>query len=311
MLPDASLDLLCLGEPLMELNQVRGVDHYLPGFGGDTSNCAVAAARQGARVGYVTAVGEDTFGNAFLKLWNTEGIDTSCVLRTPDAHTGLYLVSHSKAGHEFSYFRSGSAASRLTPEALPENQIAATRIFHASGISQAISTSACDAVFHALALAQQHRVRISYDPNLRLKLWPLNRARAVIHEAMRQCDIALPGIEDAKLLTGLEQPEAIVEFYLKLGAELVALTLGPEGVLVATTEQQQRILGYAVESVDATGAGDTFDGAFLAELASGRDPFVAARYANAAAALATTGYGAVAPMPTRSQVEAFLNHPNA
>ena len=306
-MPDASLDLLCLGEPLMELNQVRGAKHYLPGFGGDTSNCAVAAARQGARVGYVTAVGEDTFGNAFLGLWKTEGIDTSCVLRTPESHTGLYLVSHSEDGHEFSYFRSGSATSRLTPEDLPENRISATRILHTSGISQAISTSACDTVFHALELAQQQGVRISYDPNLRLKLWPLDRARAVIHEAMRQCSIALPGIEDAKLLTGLEQPKAIVDFYLNLGAEVVALTLGPEGVLVATPEQRQQIPGYQVESVDTTGAGDTFDGAFLAELASGRDPFAAARHANAAAALATTGYGAVVPMPTRSQVETFLN----
>lgn len=291
----------------MELNQVRGAEHYLPGFGGDTSNCAVAAARQGARVGYLTAVGEDTFGNAFLELWNSEGIDTSGILRTPEAHTGLYLVSHSEAGHEFSYFRSGSAASRLTPENLSESRIASTHIFHASGISQAISPSACDAVFHAFELARQHGVRISYDPNLRLKLWPLNRARAVIHEAMRQCDIALPGLEDAQLLTGLDSPDQIVDFYLNLGAEVVALTLGPDGVLVATAEQRQKIPGYAVASVDATGAGDTFDGAFLTELASGRDPFAAARYANAAAALATTGYGAVGPMPTREQVDGFLN----
>ncbi len=88
--------------------------------------------------------------------------------------------------------------------------------------------------------------------------------------------------------------------------QIVALTLGAAGTLVATPAERQLIAGRKVDAVDATGAGDTFDGAFLAELAAGRDPFMAADYANAAAALSTMGYGAVAPMPRREQVEAFL-----
>ena len=98
----------------------------------------------------------------------------------------------------------------------------------------------------------------------------------------------------------------IVDFYLKLGASIVALTLGHKGTLVATKCKRKLIAGKKVDAVDATAAGDTFDGAFLARLIEGDDPFDAAEYANAAAALSTMGYGAVAPMPTKAQVLEFI-----
>lgn len=298
--------IVCLGEPLLEFNQVKGQPYYLPGHGGDTSNCAIAAARQGAAVGYVTQVGVDEFGDSFLRLWAEENVDVSQVNRHPAAHTGIYFVTHNERGHAFTYLRSGSAASRMRDADVPEAYIAGAEILHVSAISQAISASATDAVFRAIGIARENGTRVSYDSNLRLKLWPLDRARAITHEAMRQCDIALPGMEDALLLTGLKAPEAVVDFYLDLGAETVALTLGEAGTLVATRNQRERVPGYPLTAVDATAAGDTFDGAFLAELAAGRDPFAAARYANAAAALSTQGYGAVTPIPRRAEVTAFL-----
>lgn len=299
------MDLLCFGEPLIEFNE-QPDGRYLPGHGGDTSNCAIAAARSGAAVAMFTHLGADTFGDSFIELWSREGVDHSTVRRDPAAHTGLYFVSHGPEGHRFSYMRKGSAASRVTSADLPEAAIRAARILHVSGISQAISDSAADAVFAAIAIARAAGNRISYDTNLRLKLWPLARARAVTHAAMAMCDIALPGLDDARALTGLETPDAIADFYLGLGPRLVALTLGAEGTLVATPDRRERVPARRVVAVDATAAGDTFDGAFLAELAAGRDAFAAARYANAAAALSTQGYGAVAPMPRRAAVEAFL-----
>jgi 2-dehydro-3-deoxygluconokinase len=146
---------------------------------------------------------------------------------------------------------------------------------------------------------------VSFDTNLRLRLWPLDRARACIHAAVGCSDIVFPSLDDARVLTGLEEPGAIADFYLRL-CPLVLLKLGPDGVLVATREGQQRIPGFRVEAVDATGAGDTFAGAFLARRARGESLDQAARYANAAAALSTQGYGAVAPIPREDAVMAFL-----
>ena len=298
-------ELLCLGEPMMEFNrQPHGL--YLAGHGGDVSNCAIAAARQGAKAGITTHLGADSFGDSFIELWTAEGVDCSTVRQVSDAHTGVYFVSHGDSGHEFTYLRSGSASSRMEPEDLPAEALKAARILHVSGISQAISSSATDAVFAAIDLVRETGGRISYDPNLRLQLWPLARARAVIHAAMARCHYALPGLDDARQLTGLEDPDAIADWYLNLGAGVVALTLGMEGTLVATPGRRVRVRGRRVSAVDATAAGDTFDGAFLARILLGDDPVTAARYANAAAALSTQGFGAVAPMPCRADVEAFL-----
>ena len=307
-------DLLCFGEPMLELNQQpAGPDGrllYLEGHGGDASNAAIAAARSGASVGMVAAIGQDRPGDAFMELWAREGVDTATVLRRAEAPTGLYVVTHDARGHDFTFYRQGSAASRYRPEEVPEAAIRAARVLHVSGISQAISDSACDAVFHAIAVARAAGVQVSYDTNLRQRLWPVARARAVIHAAIASADLAFPSLEDATALTGLQAPEAITDFYLRLGCRVVLLKLGAAGVLVATWSKRVLVSGLQVAAVDATGAGDTFAGAFLARHLEGADPVAAARYANAAAALATTGYGAVAPIPRRAAVEARMSPPN-
>ncbi|MBK1658186.1 sugar kinase [Paracraurococcus ruber] len=303
-------DLLCMGEPMLELNaQPPGPDGrrlYLEGHGGDTSNAAICAARQGASVGYITAIGEDRPGDSLLALWAAEGVDTATVIRRAEAPTGLYLVTHDAGGHAFTFYRSGSAASRYAVAEVPEAAIRAARILHVSGISQAISTSACDAVFHAIATAKAAGVKVSYDTNLRLPLWPRERAAATIHAAIAQADIALPSFDDARVLTGLAAPEAIAEFYLRLGCPLVLLKQGKDGVLLATPEGRSTIPPCRVQAVDATGAGDAFAGAFLARTLAGDPPLAAARYANACAALSTTGFGAVAPLPRPDAVRALL-----
>ena len=123
---------------------------------------------------------------------------------------------------------------------------------------------------------------------------------------MSYCPIALPSFDDACVLTKLDEPDAIVDFYLNLGAEIVALKIGARGVLVATPNGRQTIAPFKVASIDANAAGDTFAGAFLSELNRDRDPFQAARYANAAAAISTTKSGAVASIPDRETVLAFM-----
>jgi len=303
------VEILAMGEAMVEFNATGPAEEgtrYVQGFGGDTSNAAIAAARQGAAAGYLSAVGEDFLGEALLALWRREGVDASLVKGDPSAPTGIYFVTHGRAGHSFTYCRTGSAASRLAPADVPEAAIADVKILHVSAISQAISASAEAAVEHAIACARRHGVAVSYDTNLRLKLWPLERARATIHATLAKADIALPSLEDARLLCGLQEPDAIVDFYLALGTPLVALKLGSAGSLVATRDRRRHIPGHAVAAVDATGAGDTFAGAFLARLTAGDDPLRAATYANAAAALSTTGYGAVAPIPTRAEVKRLL-----
>jgi len=303
-----AFDILCLGEAMVEFNQTGGAgsDQYLRGFGGDTSNCAIAAARQGAKTAYCTLLGQDPFGDLLLDLWRTEGVDTGTVGLRADAPTAIYFVTHGEKGHTFTYYRKNSAASRIAPADLPGDSLEATKLLHVSGITLAVSASMRETAMAAIARMRKAGRLVSFDTNLRLKLWPIEDARTHIHAALKQSDIALPSLEDATALSGLSDPLAILDFYRQMGIPLVVLKCGADGVLVANEKGRWRLKGHRVPTVDATGAGDCFDGAFLAELVRGADPLDAVTYANAAAALTTIGYGAVAPIPRRAAVEAFF-----
>jgi 2-dehydro-3-deoxygluconokinase len=303
-------DVVALGEAMVEFNQTRaGEPHYQQGFGGDTSNAIIAAARAGARTAYLTRLGADAFGNSLRGLWAQEQVDTHAITPDASAATGIYFVSHGPQGHEFSYLRAHSAASRMDPawlQGAPASCIAHAHWLHVSGISMAISDTACDTVFAAMALARAAGTRVSLDANLRLKLWPLARAQACIRQAIGLCDVFLPSYDDMVTLTGLTDAHAIVDWSHAQGARQVVLKLGAEGALVSHAADATRstVQGHNVTAVDATGAGDCFSGNLLARLAKGDSLLAAAHYANAAAALTVQGFGAVASLPHAADVHA-------
>jgi 2-dehydro-3-deoxygluconokinase len=301
-----SAELLCMGEPMLEFNQLprqpNGARHYLEGHGGDASNAAVAAARHGAKVGMITGLGRDMPGDSFMALWEREGIDTTTVIRTEKHLTGVYFVTHDQDGHHFLHYRANSAAAMFGPDDVPVKAIRQARMLYLSGISQGISTTACDATLKAIDTARGHGVKIAYDTNYRPRLWPPARAAAIMRTAMESVDFALPGIEDARTLTGLTDPDAMLDYYLKLGPRVVVLKMGEAGAWLATSDARLKIPALPVQTLDATGAGDTFCGSFLARILAGDTPEPAARYAAVAAALKCTGYGAVAPIPTPTEV---------
>jgi 2-dehydro-3-deoxygluconokinase len=302
------IDIVSFGEPMVEFNQTGEGNGriYLQGFGGDSSNLAIAAARQSARVAYVSALGADPYGALLRALWDSEGVEHSAVKDDHSGFTAIYFVTHDADGHHFSFFRTGSAASRMTPADLPRTLIARAKVFHLSGISLAISPTACQTGYAAIAAARAAGVAVSFDTNLRLKLWPVERARAVMTDVMRLTDICLPSYDDMVALTGITEPQAIVDHCLALGAKVVALKLADKGAIVADATQRHAIAPHPCQPVDATGAGDTFGGTFLARWVAGDSLLEAGRYAAVAAALSTEGFGAVEPIPREREVRAAL-----
>jgi 2-dehydro-3-deoxygluconokinase len=295
-------EILCLGEPLVELN-AQPDGHFKQGFGGDVSNVAVALARQGRQVGLITRIGADPFGAQLRDLWDKEGVYTEHVSTVQEQETGIYFVFHDETGHHFVYRRKGSAASKMSIDDIPEDAISKARVFYSSGIGLGVSQSLREATFHAVSVAQKADVDVAFDPNLRTALWSLEEARAVTHDLMQRCTIALPGLDDARQLSGLQAPEEIVSYYHKLGARVVALTLGAEGVIVSDGQALHTLPGARIDAVDATGAGDCFNGIFLANYLEHGNIVIAAEKANRGAALSTTGYGAVTPIPYKSTLE--------
>lgn len=304
-------EVVAIGEPLLEFNacepgSLRKVRSYTVGFGGDTSNFCIAAQRLGAACAYVTRLGDDEFGQIFLDLYEHEGVDTSHIIIEPNGFTGIYFISRKGVTHSFTYYRSGSAASHLCPNDVPVELIKRSKIFHTSGITQAISNSACDAAFYAMDVAKRAGVVVTYDPNIRLRLWSANRARGIVREAIRLADFVFPSLEDAKILSDKTDPRAIAEDLLTLGPKAVVIKLGEAGALLATPDEFKTFSPFKVEVIDTTGAGDTFDGAFVSAYLRNWSLSNCVIFANAAAALSTTKPGAVEGIPKFEDVEKFL-----
>ena len=303
------LDLICFGEPMVELvarmpqQSSQQPARFDQGFGGDTSNTAIAAARQGAKVGYVCGLGDDMFGDALLALWKKETIDTQEVVRNRAASTGIYFVHPHPQQRHFTYYRKDSAASQFSTEQLPFEYLSNSKILHVSAISQAISTNMAQAVRVALQHAQSQGVITSYDTNLRLQLWDKKQAKSTILAAMADTDIVFPSSDEVTLLTGLSDRNQVVDFFLAKGVHTVALKCGEQGAYVATAEQRHIIPPVPVTAVDSSGAGDAFAGAFLSAYSQGKDLLTCGQKAARVAAMTVTGYGAVAPIPLLSSLK--------
>lgn len=302
-------DILSLGEPLWEMNAIPAEPgKYLLGYGGDTANFCVAAARQGASVGYITRVGNDVFGDGLRALWQREGIDGSQVSVDEEARTGGYFVHHGPTGHQFNYARAESAASKLAPGDIDEAAVERAQFVYASGITQAISATARAATLKLFQLARSAGVSTAFDANFRAPLWTVGEAREALAEVLPLTDFFFPSIDDARALSGLEDHDEIMRWAHRLGAQVVMLKLGVDGVKISQGEgaDAMQMASFPVDSVDATGAGDCFAGATIARLAMGDLLLDAVRHANAAAALTTTQFGAISAIPMRDTVKTFL-----
>ena len=302
-------DILSLGEPMWEMSAIPAEPgKYTLGFGGDTSNFCIAAARQGASVGYITRVGDDPFGAALQAIWEKEGIDCSQVEVDRRASTGGYFVHHGPGGHQFSYARAGSAATKLAPGDIDPREVANAQFVHSSGITQAISESARAATRALFNEARDSGVSTAFDANVRTRLWTLSEAREALAEILPLTDYFFPSFEDARDLSGSDDHDTIMKWAHCQGAQVVLLKLGADGVKISQGSGADviQMASFVVETVDATGAGDCFAGALIARLVAGDALLDAARYANAAAALTTTAYGAIAAIPDRDAVKAFL-----
>ena len=301
----ANIDIVCMGEAMVEftrMNRSKGEALYVRGLGGDTSNCAISAARQGVKVAYLSAVGDDQFGKIAIDTWLTEGIDVSQVFVDPNSPTGIYFIDPVPKGRNFTYYRTGSAASRMSSISSSQTILSRTAILHLSAITQAISIAPNEPSFEAIDIVKKSGGRVSYDTNLRLNLWGLEEARRVINKTLTQADILLPSLDEAQILTGLDNKEDILNFYLQFEPEILALKCGSEGAIVIFEGRKEYIPALNVNAIDTSGAGDTFAGAFLAQIIQGESPFEAARFAVVASGISVQGYGAMAPIPNRKQV---------
>jgi fructokinase len=312
-------DVIACGELLIDFVSTQsGVTvAQAPAFqkaaGGAPANVAVGVARMGHRAGFAGQVGDDPFGRYLVDTLADAGVDTGGISFATEARTALAFVSLRADGERsFVFFRHPSADMLWRPEDVNTAYVSATRIFHYGSISL-IGEPSRSATLKALECARRAGAVISYDPNLRLALWPsADAAREGMLYGWRYADIVKVNEEELKFLTGESDMARAARQFWHDDLRLLVVTRGAAGCAYFAPERSGVSPGFAVDAVDTTGAGDGFVAGMLsglldADLSCGRTELERAlRLGNAVGALTTTRRGAIPALPTRETVLRFL-----
>ncbi|TGQ54203.1 sugar kinase [Mesorhizobium sp. M1C.F.Ca.ET.193.01.1.1] len=298
----AANGIASIGECMLELSGQSG-PNWRMGFAGDTFNTlwALHALSPERPAIYVSAFGDDPFSRDQIDFFAQNGIGIGNSPIIAGARPGLYAITLTGAERAFTYWRSDAAARQLAsdPAALAkslENQA----LVYFSGITLAILEGpARKTLLEAVAKARAAGSLVAFDPNYRPRLWPSREtAQAAILEALAVTDIALPTFPDEQMLFGDATPEATAERLGKLVGEVVVKN-GEQPALIAASGAQQTVGAVHVAApVDTTGAGDSFNGGYLAARIAGHAPADAARRAHRVAAAVVQVRGALAPFET-------------
>ncbi|MEM3715804.1 MAG: sugar kinase [Candidatus Bathyarchaeia archaeon] len=309
------LDVVSLGEMLVQFNPIttgplRHVVYFEKHAAGSEANFLIGMVRLGFKAGFITRIGNDEFGKYILSVLRGEGVDTSRVKVDDEAPTGIYFVQRGYPIPEKSsvlYYRRGSAASRMSPEDIDEDYIKSSRLLHLTGITPALSDSCKEAVFKSLKVAVENKVMVSFDTNIRLKLWlKAEKARETLLPIIEKADIVLTEPEDAEILIGEKDPRKIIDRILALGPRIVAVKLGAEGAVASDGREVVMKPGFKVPVVDVIGAGDAFAASFIASILRGRSLEEALMFGNVSGALVVTVRGDIENLPSWEDIEKFL-----
>jgi len=308
------MSIVCCGELLIDFVALESgvtvseASGFIKAPGGAPANVAVAAARLGHPSAFIGQVGDDPFGHYLEGVLRENDIDTTGLRFSTAARTALAFVALGKGGERsFSFYRNPSADMLMTPDDVDVSVIERGRIFHFGSITL-IDEPSRSATLAAVEAARRAGLIVSYDPNLRLALWPsAEAARTGMLLGLEFAQVVKISDEELHFLTGGSDARAL----WRRNMTLLAVTRGADGAALYTIDQIVDIPAFQVNSVDTTGAGDGFMAGLLSGLLEHGDALndhlaEIGRFASAVGALATTAKGAIPALPARDTVHAFL-----
>jgi 2-dehydro-3-deoxygluconokinase len=317
------VDVVTIGESMILFQPMTdGSLRYSPLFtksiAGAESNVAIGLTRLGKKVRWISRLGCDPFGDLIVSTLAGEGVDVSCVIRDKKAPTAIYFKEFKGYGDPMIYYyRKYSAASKFSEADIQPEWLANARHLHVTGITPALGERTADFIKKVMEQAKARGLTVSFDPNLRRKLWSEEQARCVLLSLMPLCDIFLPGLEEAKFLIG-EQP--VAEYgkqFLQMGPKLVVMKLGQEGSIGFYQNEAIQSPAFRMDKVvDPVGAGDAFAAGLLSVLLDEDQPLdedvlniclpKALKRANLLGALATQFKGDWEGLPSIREVEQYI-----
>lgn len=313
-------DITSFGEILIDFtregNNESGAALFAQHPGGAPANVCVGIRRLGGNPAFIGKVGTDMHGAMLKNVLENEGIDVSQLIADPNFFTTLAFVDVNEEGErEFSFSRKPGADTQIQMEEIDPAVVQNSKIFHCGSLS--LTDQPARTTTHQLiALAKASGVYISYDPNYRASLWP-NEQIAIDQMRSLVCmvDIMKISDEECSLLTDQADPQQAAQVLLTQGPKIVAITLGSQGALIANAKGSRVVAGFKSKVADTNGAGDSFWGAMLYQIAHCDQDLdqidldtleTFTRYANAVAALTVRKHGAIPAMPTAQEVANFL-----
>jgi fructokinase len=312
---------ICLGELLIDfVPTVTGTGlidapAFIKAPGGAPGNVAVGLARLGIASAFMGKVGDDAFGHFLADTLAEAGVDVDPLCFASEARTALAFVSLRADGErEFMFYRHPSADMLFTSREVDVDAIGRAQLLHFGSISL-ISEPSRGATLYAVDAARAAGCLVSFDPNLRLPLWPdADAARKGMLLGLSKAHIVKLSDDESEFLTGISDLNAACQALWHDDLKLMVVTRGHAGCAYFTPNFTGRVETFTVEAVDATGAGDGFVAGLLQGLLA--DPTLVqdearlrelCRFANAVGALATTERGAISALPDRERVREFLN----
>jgi sugar/nucleoside kinase (ribokinase family) len=279
--------------------------------GGADLNVAVGLTRLGIRATWASVLGDDPHGDYLANAVDQLGI-TPLVRRAPGPTALMFKAGGANGDPEVLQVRHQTAFAQHADALLTADVLGFEGIdhLHLTGIVLGISPVVRAAALTLLEAAIAAGVSVSFDPNLRLNLWPdREEMRTVINTVAERATVIMPGLEEARLLTDQHEPEEIATAYLESGAGEVVIKLGAEGAHAWTADgETARSRRFSVTPIDTVGAGDGFAAGYLAAFLTGASLQERVDQGAAVGALATTRRGDLAAMPAREEVHALINY---
>lgn len=305
-----SLDVVTLGEAMAmfvaaQTGDLAEVESFTKRIAGAELNVAIGLARLGLNVGWVSRIGNDSFGRFTLQQLAKEGVNAQRVTVDGRYPTGFQLKSKNTDGTDPSveYFRKGSAASHLSTADFDRDYFAGARHLHLSGVAAALSAESLELCHFAAAEMRAQGKTISFDPNLRPVLWSSQELMIEqLNKLACAADWVLPGLKEGQILTGQSTAEGIADFYLERGVQAVIIKTGPEGAWFKTAAGDQAAVPAVkvTNVVDTVGAGDGFAVGTLSALLEGKTLLQAVQRGNKIGSLAIQAIGDSEGLPTRA-----------
>ena len=307
-------EIITIGETMAAfVPKGTGYLHYIKDYelriAGAESNLAIGACKLGHSASWISSLGDDELGYFVNNSIRAEGVETRYVQFHKKRPTGV-MLKQILPGKETSvfYYREHSAASRMHKDMLKPEMFTGGKVLHLTGITPVLSDTCEELALQAAAMGKKEGLLLSFDPNIRRKLWKEKNYTKTLQKIVEYTNILMLGLDEAKTLYGTDEKEKIIEaFFQKEDAQYIAIKDGSRGAYVADRDGGYAIPPYPCTLVDPIGAGDAFNAGFLCGLLEGASVREAGEIAAIAGALATESYGDIEGYPTRRAIRRILD----